>query len=1266
MPPLHYNGVSSARSGDANADPLPLPGLQLSSLSLPSSTLVLDVDSILHAAKPVSCSYGAGAPQACLSDGQPRGANVTFKVVIAAVVAVLRFQNVVHSHEISLSVDILPHADTRNVIAFHPDIIKSVTEIVQTRNFEIVKKLDGLQGLASQLHTDLTQGLSTGFDDSDPEALLHRKHVFGENAYPRKKGKTLWGFLWEACHDTMLNILMLCAALSLGLASSRMGLKKDGMTGQSGQFQRLSEERDNIQVQVIRGSHRIIVPLVDIVVGDLVQLNIGDQVPADGLLVKGQSLSIDESSFTGESDYYIPDPDEQAFLRSGSKIQDGYGTMLVTAVGINTEWGCMMALLSTSNDTEETPLQTRLSEAATLIGKVGLSVALLVLVILNVFYFTGHSSSSGDPKFVAGETSATEILDALVHIFSIAVTIIVVAVPEGLPLAVTLTLAYSMRKMMKDNALVRRLAACETMGSATTICSDKTGTLTMNQMTVVKSWIAGKTLTSETEEFESSQMLPSNLQSLLFQGIAQNSTGSVESSSKQFGSNNEKPMQVEVVGSPTEKALLCWGLKAGMKFQAARSESCIVHVETFNSTKKRAGVAVETSDKQLVIHWKGAAEIILSMCNKWLDMEVETDAGESTLSERLMSAEKRQELQSIIESMASGSLRCVALAYTTLPQESVMVGKAGRNWILPDADLTFLAVVGMKDPCRPTVKAAVSAVKAAGVTVRMVTGDNLATAKAIALECGILEMGADHIAVEGTILRSWTENERKKNLPRVAVIARALPSDKLLLVETLQSMGDVVAVTGDGTNDAPALHKADIGLSMGIQGTEVAKESSDIIILDDNFASVVKVVRWGRSVNFNIQKFLQFQLTVNVTALTVNFVAAVSSGDVPLTVVQLLWVNLIMDTLGALALATEPPTDELMQKPPVGRKEPLITYTMWRNLAVQAIYQVVVLLTLQFKGVDLLCLSGEEDADTINRTVIFNSFVLCQLFNEMNARQPYRRNIFRGLGKNRLFVGIVAATVILQVVMVEFLEKFASTVRLDWQQWLVCIGLASLSWPIALLAKFIPVPQNRPSSKKKGHVLHEESHSNEREGSEPQDESMEDVAPRRRRAQRSPTSPKRKWSPHSPHHRESKREEKSSRKKERKRLPSSPSSSPSSSSDKSSGILVKKSKGEDTEDHMLRGNGQPYTHDDLTARFELCNWISESIYAPSKEATFRCRETYHEQEQPTVAFLSIEVEYRGAAILACEVAWLKMLLETWRYRYKIRLSYIVITSTASN
>ncbi|KAE8697077.1 Calcium-transporting ATPase 12, plasma membrane-type [Hibiscus syriacus] len=297
-------------------------------------------------------------------------------------------------------------------------------------------------------------------------------------------------------------------------------------------------------------------------------------------------------------------------------------------------------------------------------------------------------------------------------------------------------------------------------------------------------------------------------------------------------------------------------------------------------------------------------------------------------------------------------------------------------------------------------------------------------------------------------------------------MGRSSPNDKLLLVQALRRRGHVVAVTGDGTNDAPALHEADIGLAMGIQGTEVAKESSDIIILDDNFASVVKVVRWGRSVYANIQKFIQFQLTVNVAALVINVVAAVSSGDVPLNAVQLLWVNLIMDTLGALALATEPPTDHLMHRTPVGRREPLITNIMWRNLLIQAVYQVTVLLILNFDGKRILRLEHEssEHATREKNTLIFNAFVLCQIFNEFNARKPDEVNIFRGLGKNYLFIGIVAITVILQAIIVEFLGKFAKTVQLSWQLWLVSIAIGFISWPLALIGKFIPVPETPVSN----------------------------------------------------------------------------------------------------------------------------------------------------------------------------------------------------------
>uniref|UniRef100_M1C9K7 P-type Ca(2+) transporter n=2 Tax=Solanum tuberosum TaxID=4113 RepID=M1C9K7_SOLTU len=339
----------------------------------------------------------------------------------------------------------------------------------------------------------------------------------------------------------------------------------------------------------------------------------------------------------------------------------------------------------------------------------------------------------------------------------------------------------------------------------------------------------------------------------------------------------------------------------------------------------------------------------------------------------------------------------------------------------------------------------------------MITGDNVFTAKAIATECGILHPNQEvdeGAVIEGEEFRNLTDEVRMERVEKICVMARSSPFDKLLMVQCLRKKGHVVAVTGDGTNDAPALKEADIGLSMGIQGTEVAKESSDIVILDDNFASVATVLKWGRCVYNNIQKFIQFQLTVNVAALVINFVAAVSSGEVPLTAVQLLWVNLIMDTLGALALATEKPTEELMKKKPVGRTAPLITNIMWRNLMAQALYQIAVLLTLQFRGESIFGVSKR-----VNDTLIFNTFVLCQVFNEFNARNMEEKNVFKGIYKNKLFMAIIGITLVLQVVMVEFLKKFANTERLNWGQWGICIGFAAASWPIGWLVKCINVPE---------------------------------------------------------------------------------------------------------------------------------------------------------------------------------------------------------------
>ncbi|XP_027939837.1 calcium-transporting ATPase 9, plasma membrane-type [Vigna unguiculata] len=934
--------------------------------------------------------------------------------------------------------------------------LEQLVSMSKDQNISAFQQYGGIRGLSNLIKSNPDKGISG--DDAD---LSKRKNAFGTNTYPRKKGRSFWRFLWEAWQDLTLIILIIAAAVSLVLGIKTEGLAEGWYDGgsiafavllvivvtavsdyrQSLQFQNLNSEKQNIQLEVIRGGRTIKMSIFDIVVGDVVPLKIGDQVPADGVLITGHSLAIDESSMTGESKIVHKDH-KSPFLMSGCKVADGVGVMLVTGVGINTEWGLLMASISEDNG-EETPLQVRLNGVATFIGVVGLSVAVLVLAVLLGRYFSGHTKDvDGQVEFVAGKTSASNAVDGVIKIFTIAVTIVVVAVPEGLPLAVTLTLAYSMRKMMADKALVRRLSACETMGSATTICSDKTGTLTLNQMTVVEAYV-GSTKANPPDD---SSKLHTKALSLINEGIAQNTTGNVFVP-KDGG-------ETEVTGSPTEKAILSWALKLGMNFDVTRSNSKVLHVFPFNSEKKRGGVALKLGGSEVHIHWKGAAEIVLGACTQYLDSDGQLQSIE----------EKKVFFKQSIDDMAARSLRCVAIAYRSYELDKVPSSEQDLDqWSLPEHELVLLAIVGIKDPCRPGVKDAVRLCSDAGVKVRMVTGDNLQTAKAIALECGILassEEAVEPTIIEGKKFRELSEKEREDYAKKITVMGRSSPTDKLLLVQALRKGGEVVAVTGDGTNDAPALHEADIGLSMGIQGTEVAKESSDIIILDDNFASVVKVVRWGRSVYANIQKFIQFQLTVNVAALVINVVAAITSGDVPLNAVQLLWVNLIMDTLGALALATEPPTDSLMRRSPVGRREPLITNIMWRNLIVQAAYQITVLLVLNFHGESILPKQDTRaDSFNVKNTLIFNAFVLCQLFNEFNARKPEEMNVFLGVTKNKLFMGIVGVTFILQIIIIEFLGKFTTTVRLDWKLWLASLVIGFVSWPLAIAGKFIPVPK---------------------------------------------------------------------------------------------------------------------------------------------------------------------------------------------------------------
>ncbi|KAL7251657.1 hypothetical protein ACSBR1_013496 [Camellia fascicularis] len=875
----------------------------------------------------------------------------------------------------------------------------SLTQLVKRKNLtQLVEKHGGVQGLAPDLKTNLENGIN-----GDGEEDISRRHkAFGSNTYQRPPTKRFYRFVWEALKDPTIIILLVCAALSFGFGIKENGLKEGWYDGgsiffavflviavsagsnfkQSRQFLKLSKVSNNILIDVVRNGRWQQVSIFEIVVGDVVCLKIGDQVPADGLFIDGYSLQVDESSMTGESEHVEVNLNRNPFLFSGTKVADGFGQMLVTSVGMSTTWGEMMSTISRDTN-EQTPLQARLNKPTSAIGKVGLVVAFLVLVVLLVRYFTGNTKdANGNTEFNGSKTKVNEIINSVVGIVAAAVTIVVVAIPEGLPLAVTLTLAYSIKRMMADQAMVRKLSACETMGSATVICTDKTGTLTLNQMKVTKFWLG-----QELMEERNSTSISDNVLELLHQGVGLNTTGTVYKSTS--GS------EFEFSGSPTEKAILFWAvMELNMDMEKLKQSCSILHVEAFNSTKKRSGVSMRNKDDNTInVHWKGAAEMVLAMCSHYYDVSGEI---------KVLDDVERKKFDQMIQGMAASSLRCIAFAHKQVQDEENEGEKVNKN--LKDSNLTLL---------------------------------------------GLDLNGA---VVEGEEFRNYTPEERLEKVDKICVMARSSPFNKLLMVQCLKQKGHVVAVTGDGTNDAQALKEADIGLSMGIQGTEVAKESSDIVILYDNFDSVVTVLKWGRCVYNNIQKFIQFQLTVNVAALFINFVAAVSAG--PLTAVQLLWVNLIMDTLGALALATEKPSKELMQEPPVGRTKPLITNIMWRNLLAQAFYQIAVLLTLQFGGKSIFGVNTN-----VNNTLIFNTFVLCQVFNEFNARKLEKKNVFKEIHRSKLFLTIIGITIVLQVVMVEFLKKFASTERLNWWQWVVCIGFAAVSWPIGWLVKWIPVPE---------------------------------------------------------------------------------------------------------------------------------------------------------------------------------------------------------------
>ncbi|CAB1113139.1 unnamed protein product [Ectocarpus sp. CCAP 1310/34] len=953
------------------------------------------------------------------------------------------------------------------------------------QNLKELNDLGGADKLAKMLRSDVTQGLPNG------DNLEERATEFGHNWMPVPDPKTWVQLFIDSFDDTTLIILIvsaivslavgfysdpksgwiegvaiLCAVLVVAVVTATNDYSKDK------QFRALNAVKDD--VKVVRAGEIREMSTRQLLVGDVVLLEAGDKIPADGVLTLGDDVTVNESSLTGEAEDVRKGvkigEGEDAFLLSGCTLTSGRASMMVVAVGAESRWGRIKAKLQ--DEPSDTPLQEKLDAMAATIGYVGMACAAATFVATMCVYFTTHRVVESAQL---GERVDT-LFENVLHSFVLSVTIVVVAVPEGLPLAVTISLAYSTSKMLRDNNLIRVLAACETMGNATTICSDKTGTLTENRMTVVEGWFAGE---HSANGFPNVAGVAADS---ICEGISVNTTARL---------TKDGEGATAVVGNKTEGALLAlvgkleqnyWELRV-QRMNPGRGDRLF----PFSSHRKRmtalihGGVGGDPDGQR--VYSKGAAEIVLASCTH------QTTASGEVVP---ITPRDRKALVELIETYGDSALRAVGLAHRDMPTTEISARTENLTPEDLEHDLVLDAIVGIKDPLREDVKYAVKQCQVAGIMVRMVTGDNIATAKAIATECGIFDPGYG-VALEGPAFRKMTPAQLDDILPRLQVLARSSPDDKHLLVTRLNGTalprdrseweelhpeldwnvdrdrtlpgywdewvasradgGEVVGATGDGTNDAPALKTADVGLSMGLSGTDVAKDASDIVIMDDRFSSIVKAVLWGRSVFDNIRKFLQFQLTVNVVALTLTFLSAVSGYEPPLNAVMMLWVNLIMDTMGALALGTEPPTLALLRRRPYKRNSSLINRIMWRHIAVQAVYQLVLLTWLLLAGAEFF---GVPDGSPKHFTIVFNAFVFCQIFNEFNARSITNGwNIVKGL-KNPMFLGVIVFTVLAQFLIVQEGGSFTRTEDLNSEEWATTILMGAAVLPLGVVMRFLP------------------------------------------------------------------------------------------------------------------------------------------------------------------------------------------------------------------